>query len=63
MLVFIMIGLSTFVCNIGQGQCIFVDPQVMQGILAAGVIELIGEGMFGMFKVFRKKDDDNNSDK
>lgn len=55
MLVFIMVGLTTFACNIGQGACIFISPQVMQGVVTAGVVELIFEGMFGMFKVYRKK--------
>jgi hypothetical protein len=59
MLVFIMVGLTSFVCNIGQGQCSFVNPNVMQGIIGAGVVELIFEGMFGFLKVFRKKDDDD----
>lgn len=55
-----MVGLTAFVCNVGQGQCIYVSPEVMNGILAAGVLEGIFEGMFGFLKVFRKKD--NNGD-
>jgi hypothetical protein len=56
MLVFIMVGLTAFVCNIGQGQCGFINPNVMQGIVGAGAVELIFEGMVGFLKVFRKKD-------
>jgi hypothetical protein len=58
MLVFITIALTTFVCNASQGQCIFVSPAVMQGIVAAGVVELIFEGAAGMIRIHRKKDND-----
>lgn len=60
MLVFIMMGLTTFVCNIGQGQCIFISPAVMNGMITAGVIELFFEGMYGTIKVFRKKSNDDD---
>jgi len=58
MLVFVMVGLTTLVCNIGQGKCIFIDPQVMTGILAAGVLELMSEAFAGYLKIFRNRNRD-----
>jgi hypothetical protein len=60
MLVFITVAMTTWVCNVSQGQCSFVSPAVMQGVFAAGVLELIFEGAAGMIKIHRKKDDTEN---
>jgi hypothetical protein len=59
MLIFIVVGLTAFVCNLGQGQCIQINSGVMVGVVAAGVLELMFESFGGFVKIFKKKDNDD----